>query len=339
MPPTKGIRIRRNGTQQACEPCRKQKVACDHAIPHCARCIRKQRAAMCVYHPAPMTRIQPRTDTHQAPTNPPGDMDGPDRSLQGPVVTTFSSELNRVAQSPINSFRPTTVIEDQATTASETHGRPNWRDLNGERDTPTPRSVRYYGPTSFSSVFTENGLLEKNEEHTRCSSLCLFGEPLLGRDGPSSPTTRMKEIILALQNIPNFDICKSFMDEFKSQYHSLTNVVLIKHAITGLWLTFGDQLSEPRTSEKLGLIAEILFRNEEKPLPPAPDDGIEWLNTFTALNLRFEMLGMLFCFFGFAYHCLPDGDYRFRVPENCGRDRKQSSWRMKECADICIKMV
>jgi hypothetical protein len=117
------------------------------------------------------------------------------------------------------------------------------------------------------------------------------------------------------------------------------NVVLVRHAIDTLWSTFGEQLAVPRTSEKLTPIAETLFKNEEKPLPPAPDDGMEWLNTFTGANLRFEMLGMLFCFCGMAYHSLQDGDSRFSIPENHGRDRKQTSWRMKECADICLKMV
>jgi len=115
-------------------------------------------------------------------------------------------------------------------------------------------------------------------------------------------------------------------------------VTLVGHAISTLWETFGEQLSIPRTPEKLTPIAETLFRNEEKDLPPAPDDGMEWLNTFTGPNLRFEMMGMVFCFFGMAYHSLLDGDARFSIPENHGRDRKQTTWRMKECADVCLKM-
>lgn len=149
----------------------------------------------------------------------------------------------------------------------------------------------------------------------------------------------MNQVIKALCYMPSQDICESLLIEFQSQYHILMNSVLIKHALAGLWSTFREQLSMPRTSEKLSVIAETLFNNEKKPLPPTPDDGMEWLNTFTGPNLRFEMLGMLFCCFGLAYHTLSDRDYRFSIPESCGRDRRQSSSKMKECADVCLKMV
>jgi hypothetical protein len=202
-----------------------------------------------------------------------------------------------------------------------------------------PRPAKYYGPTSFSSVFTENDLLDANQDRKRNSSPWPLSEGLLGPDSPSAPTTRMNQVIKALCYMPSQDICESLLIEFQSQYHILMNSVLIKHALAGLWSTFREQLSLPRTSEKLSLIAETLFNNEEKPLPPTPDDGMEWLNTFTGPNLRFEMLGMLFCCFGLAYHTLSDRDYRFSIPESCGRDRRQSSSKMKECADVCLKMV
>ncbi|KAF2453934.1 hypothetical protein BDY21DRAFT_292085, partial [Lineolata rhizophorae] len=47
---------RRNGKLQACEPCRKAKLRCDHVMPVCGRCARLRKAPRCVYHPAPMTR-------------------------------------------------------------------------------------------------------------------------------------------------------------------------------------------------------------------------------------------------------------------------------------------
>jgi hypothetical protein len=113
---------------------------------------------------------------------------------------------------------------------------------------------------------------------------------------------------------------------------------MITHCISTLWSTFEVQLNTPRTSEKLLPLAEALFTNEENPLPPPPDKGIEWLNTFMGPNLRFEMVGMLFCFFGAAYLSLQDSDTCFNVPENYGRDRKQTAWRMKECADVCLQI-
>lgn len=38
-----------NGRLQACEPCRRRKVACDHKVPVCSRCLRKDISRSCVY--------------------------------------------------------------------------------------------------------------------------------------------------------------------------------------------------------------------------------------------------------------------------------------------------
>ncbi|EHK18471.1 uncharacterized protein TRIVIDRAFT_125398, partial [Trichoderma virens Gv29-8] len=40
---------RKNGRPQACEPCRRRKVACDHRIPVCSRCRRGGISEKCVY--------------------------------------------------------------------------------------------------------------------------------------------------------------------------------------------------------------------------------------------------------------------------------------------------
>ena len=257
------------------------------------------------------------------------------RSPQSSVAAPFHPELNHPAQTSPHISALATV----ATSRANDTEADNPYNQKTEMETSFSRAARYYGPTSFSSVFTENYLLDSNEGHRRHLSTPQFGQPLLGRDGSSTPAVRKNQIIMALSNIPSREVCESFTEKFRSQYHIMMNVVLVKHAFSGLWSTFGEQLSAPRTSEKLSLIADTLFKNEEKSLPLTPDDGIEWLNTFTGPNLRFEMLGILFCFFGIAYQSLLDGDRRLSLPDSQGRDRKQSSWRMKECADICLEMV
>ncbi|PWY80263.1 putative C6 transcription factor [Aspergillus sclerotioniger CBS 115572] len=53
---TRSPAVRRNGSLQSCEPCRKSKLRCDHGRPVCSRCSTKNIAARCFYHPAPMTK-------------------------------------------------------------------------------------------------------------------------------------------------------------------------------------------------------------------------------------------------------------------------------------------
>ena len=259
----------------------------------------------------------------------------PQNSLEGSIHpqsnhAQTSPSARRPSIEPIDIGRAGSITQTLETT--------DWYGRCWDKDAVFPKSARYYGPTSFSSVFKENALLDNSEDRRRHPSSWQFGQPLLGRDRPSAPTVRMDRVIKTLWNIPSQDTCEALMRTLISSYYTLANAVLVKHTIRTLWSTFGEQLSVPRTPEKLTAVAEALFRNEEKTLPPTPDDGTEWLSNFTGLNLRFEMLGMMFCFFGMASHSLLDDDARISVPENHGRDRRQTAWRMKECADVCLTM-
>ena len=308
--------------------------------------MRRQITQRCIYHPAPMTK--PKTGTVATPLLSPQSIPSISsdqrRSLghspQIPITAPFQAPSNHDQTFPESThISPVSPMdEDHARSIAQTLETTDWHGRSWNKDSILPRSARYYGPTSFSSVFTENALLDSSEEYRRHPSSWQFGQPLLGRDRPSAPTVRMNQVLKTLWNIPSQEICESLMGTFASHHHILMNPVLVKHAIATLWSTFGEQLAGPRTPEKLTFIAETLFRNEEKTLPPPPDDGIEWLDTFVGRNLRFEMLGIMFVFFGTAYQSLLDDDSRFAVPENQGRDRKQTTWRMKECADICLKM-
>ncbi|THV68196.1 hypothetical protein D6D28_06904 [Aureobasidium pullulans] len=51
---------RKNGKQASCEPCRRGKVRCDHHVPTCDRCRRRNMSSECYYHPAPLTRPSKR---------------------------------------------------------------------------------------------------------------------------------------------------------------------------------------------------------------------------------------------------------------------------------------
>ncbi|UNI13592.1 hypothetical protein JDV02_000320 [Purpureocillium takamizusanense] len=44
--------------QPACEPCRRSKLACDHARPSCSRCRRQKKGSECVYRASPFRRKQ-----------------------------------------------------------------------------------------------------------------------------------------------------------------------------------------------------------------------------------------------------------------------------------------
>ena len=60
---------RRNGKQQACEPCRKSKQRCDHTMPVCHRCKRRRVPSECKYEPWPIEISTKRYTVSGVPSN------------------------------------------------------------------------------------------------------------------------------------------------------------------------------------------------------------------------------------------------------------------------------
>lgn len=79
---------RRNGRQQACEPCRRRKVGCDHQLPVCSRCRRGRIASKCIYllpgESPPLSRAQRVSEIVKSP-------DTVRRDYNTPVVTPTST--------------------------------------------------------------------------------------------------------------------------------------------------------------------------------------------------------------------------------------------------------
>jgi hypothetical protein len=349
MPPKETeIGYRRNGKKQACEPCRKGKLACDHGAPFCGRCVRRKTTARCIYHPAPMTRnrasttiITPQqspsiaTDQNAQSHSPQSTGTSNPPSFQSPTKLLPSASSRAVGENT----QPVLEVAAQKAVAKGDFFS-TWKPKAGWGDMVFRRSARYYGPTSFAAIFSEHheDLLDIGEDIRKHPGAWPFGVPLLGRERPNGPTARTKQTVKALLNIPSREVCEMLLANFSSIHETSLNPVMVRHCITSLWSTFETELSGPREEEPMARIADILFENEETPLALSPDDPIEWMDTFTGSNIRFEMMGMLFCFFGLGFMTLQDWDPVFASPENDGRDRKQTAWRMKECAGVCLKM-
>ncbi|TEY34594.1 hypothetical protein BOTCAL_0624g00040 [Botryotinia calthae] len=212
-------------------------------------------------------------------------------------------------------------------------GRPTMQ--NNWNGASYKRSRRFWGPTSFGAVFrdgdgngegggleAERGSREGDESGSRGETLTggIVGMLDIGEDVGKNPSSWLfgpPLYLLELSVIPEF---------------------MIKYLISSIYNTFGSVLAEPRSREKFIPFVETLLKNEETPLPSFPDDGIAWLDTFSGPNIRFESMGLFFCFIGRAYQSLLDGNPLFQKEENHGRNRRQTGWRMNECADVMGKM-
>ena len=111
---------------------------------------------------------------------------------------------------------------------------------------------------------------------------------------------------------------------------------MIKHCLKSVWTTFGDTLNGHRSDSALSSMASLLFRNGDD--PPTPDLDQPWVNWFTGSSLRWEMIGVLYTFFGMTMQVLQEWDPLFNQPEHLGRSRKLASLRMKQCSDACLDL-
>lgn len=114
---------RRNGQAASCEPCRMHKVRCDHGMPVCGRCHKRNTASRCFYHPAPLTREGVR---------------------DSPISQSRTQRLSRSAkaQRSKRSQRP----------ASPTPSSVEISIRSPETDPSLPPG--YFGPTSFANAFS-----------------------------------------------------------------------------------------------------------------------------------------------------------------------------------------
>ncbi|CAG8981243.1 hypothetical protein HYALB_00003841 [Hymenoscyphus albidus] len=356
MPPVgRIVGLRRNGQKQACEPCRKGKMGCDHNAPFCGRCVRRRMTDRCLYHPAPMTKIRPPTNLQdseiQLPSpqqvNPPSQTEASLglMSLSSPVIlqeTPIEGNVQNIPQE----------VNGEIQNHFRGYVAPKVPNDGSWKTSLYPRSARYNGPTSFSAVFSEHksenieDILDIDENTRKHPGAWPFGQPLLGRQRPSAPDMRRNDLVKVLSNIPSQDTCQKLLETSVSLSNLVLSPVMIRHCISKLWSTYANFLLViPRPGDvnqkyNLAIFADHLFENEERPLSPTPEDGIEWLDTFTGTNLRIEVLGLLFCFFGSAYLALQDSDPIFQMSENDDRKivgRKETAWRMTECADVCRK--
>lgn len=101
---------RKNGKQASCEPCRRGKVRCDHHMPICDRCRRRNMDAECYYHPAPLTRLSKRvrmssSEYHETGTLQASSQNSPVAEISLPHHNLDAHVSNNNSSIPIQSVR------------------------------------------------------------------------------------------------------------------------------------------------------------------------------------------------------------------------------------------
>ena len=329
-------RTRRNGQPQACEPCRRSKVRCDHGSPRCARCV--LRNLVCIYHPAPLTRRFPSSAQNASIASATHNL-----ASLAEIATRFNRPVN---SSPNDELAQSSNESPRSTVSAGLSTRRN----AARRDSLFLKDVGPNETTRFSAVFSENQ--------------DSFGPVILDAIdglGPPPPTTNsshgadvggseaatwplMELAINTLLNFPTARTCDILMTDLSSIHDVWVSPTMIKQCLRQVWTEYGDCLGENRTRDSVSKMAKRLFVNhKESPSPAKYDtdtsfDPPGWMNWFSGSNLQWEMIGILFSWAGMAFRHKQEWDPVFDLPEQHGRNRNVAADKMRECTAACVRL-
>ena len=300
---------RRNGKQQACEPCRKRKLACDHDYPTCHRCQRRKISQDCVYlqpskQGATFGGSQRRSESTTSPLSPPQHL----RNLD----TISTSE---VAPTPGTSLTPGT----------------QWPLFEGTR--------AWMGPTSFNAVYQENrvqlGQLPGPPSPSEMCSAKLWADYARRRGISSSKWVQLG--IEVVRQIPGTEqICDTLFSRHVNPNDGWIRLAA-KLVSESLWQTFGSLLQD-RREENLERLSSTLCQNHGVTVREEATDAVVWLESFSGKHLQWESLGILFTYWAFGALSSPVDDPIFLQPNGTVRERREVVTELKNCASSCIEL-
>lgn len=291
---------RRNGKEQACEPCRKAKMRCDHNLPVCQNCRRRNITEKCIYVEAPQTR--PKSSV------------GPGTNLlTKPLYTAYAHTPATVNTSSSENTPPIPIEGD----LEEGHEASLFRPSSG-----------FYGPTSFSAVYNE---LESPDQ----SPFYISGENTHTDEQMSARTSLGVKV---LSQLPNQATCDRIFELYATKaleksFHKPT----IVSCHSSLWSNFGQALKQPRKAKDLREISQLFSKNTMSVLRDT-DDPEFWLSSLSGRNLRWEMMGIIYCALGNVLLAISDDDSFWSTQSGRRMYRKEFAMEMKECVDECVNL-
>jgi hypothetical protein len=300
------ILTRRNGMQSACEPCRKRKVACDHATPVCRRCTKGRIPEKCKYVVAPMSRL-----------------------------SVFTNQTETIAPSSSTTQRsvPPQKPLPFSNLSSATQSSPSVTSLYD-------KSRGYLGHTSFSAVFVEN----------RSDLESPIVDPFPHQKGlaPLTPDdsfdTRNQEIIDSeviqesvrlLKALPDYNVVdRLFSKEYNPNdgWAKLAGPAIVESLYA--WLRSRNCGYQ---NYQLDTLAYRISKNTATVLEER-DEGSAWLEPHKDENLRWETVGILFCYLAFSAINCKDDKSLFESNEGQSRDGREIMKGFQKCAGSCIDL-
>ncbi|KAL5385470.1 hypothetical protein PMIN06_005624 [Paraphaeosphaeria minitans] len=337
---TLSTNYRRNGKLQSCEPCRRGKLRCDHMMPTCGRCARRNKAHQCVYHPAPLTKRTdlPTPSTESDPRSPSIPLQSTGWGVPTPVVHALDTTSQ--TESAINS-QPSYVVNPQAAlprTVRATSLPAHPRLTIDELRRPLPEAhvrgdslnkLPAAGFVHHTAILDEYelciGIQRPNAEDPNASTVI---SPLYIERGAA---------VLTLLKEPS--ILQRYLDKWFSFGRGIVLVEpMIKIFTAGVWSVWGKTLRDQNPKE-LRRMSERIWENTMKPvsrLLHRHTSPREFCSAVTGENLRWEIVGIIVTLVALLCQSLSDADPIFLSDKAYLEDRAAIILRTHNASEICI---
>ncbi|CAI6301925.1 unnamed protein product [Periconia digitata] len=323
--------FRRNGKLQSCEPCRKGKLRCDHMMPTCGRCQRRNRADQCVYHPAPLTKAG------QLPTPQASDSSSPvveNRSVNTDTTSASTPTFSRVELHAVQQTR--------SSRASSLPAQP-WSSIQYGQQTveelrkPVPRAhIQALGYHPSGTSMHHASILAENE-------LSVGIAPSNGEIAHSMVSQAdIERGAACLTLLRNFPLCLRYIDKWFSFAKGLIVIEPMTKIFTaGISQTWGKWLnsSEAHATSDLTYMSKRIWDNTLKPMTSSlrqDTTATEFCLAATGENLRWEVVGLLVTLMALVCASLTDGDPIFCSHDDVPIDREATLIRAQNASQMCL---
>jgi hypothetical protein len=212
---------------------------------------------------------------------------------------------------------------------------------------PFIKSGGFFGPTSFSAVFMENGENLGNDDIQISNDSGPYPAPddslqsqtfLMLASNEFRGPPRIALGVKVLQAFPDHHTFKFLLEwYFANTNECVFHKPSMMSVATSVWATYGKYLKEPRRMADLESFSRILCANAETALPET-DDYDSWLASFCGANLRWETLGAVFGALTGATLSLHERDAFFCTQRGQRSNRKLFAMEMKDCVQTCITL-
>lgn len=258
---------RRNGKKQACEPCRRRKVACDHGYPVCRRCVKRPNGESTCYYAAP------------------GHSSQPEHAKRAP-----DSHSTEPSSWPNGHVAP----EDKFWSSPAARANPG-----------------FFGQSSFLTAYLETETTLAGQEPLITREVALSSGSVLTDEATPPSVTEIQDManmdtaatqlaVRVLQAIPGRDKTTAAFFQLHSNPNDEWMRIIGERLTTSTWETFGSYLRDRENRAKLRELGGMICINTRRVLKEDQGDPLEWLQSFSGPNLRWEAVGLMFMYAAFG---------------------------------------